>query len=105
MQDIAHVAPDQRARSMASAVLRACRSSSTQAAIAAAMGTSESTVSKMLSSDLDKFCLLLAHAGMKVVGQSMRCYPDEYVRALHVMAKMQLQESSPDKLDWDDTGT
>jgi hypothetical protein len=99
----AYVTPEHRARAMAADILRACRTSSTQAAIAAAIGASESTVSTMLSKDLDRWCLLLAHAGKKVVSVDMRCYPDEYVRALHVMAKMQIQTSSPDSLDWEDS--
>lgn len=94
--------PDQRARKMASAILSACRSATTQAAVAAAIGVSESTMSSMLSQQLDKFCLLLAHSGLKVVDRSMRCFPSDYVQALHTMAKLQLQHTSPETLKWDE---
>jgi hypothetical protein len=95
--------PEVRARAMASAVLRACRLGSTQCAIAEAMKVSESTLSNMLSKELDRFCLLLALVGLKTVPTSARCFPADYVQALHVMAKMQMQSSSPDQLDWEDS--
>lgn len=94
--------PDQRARAMASAILKACRNGATQTAIAAAMGTSETTLSNLLTKDLEKFCLMLAHSGMKVVPVEMRCFPVDYVTALHTMAKMQMQRTSPETLRWDE---
>ena len=72
------------------------------AAIAVAMGVSEATVSRLLSEHLDKFALMLAHAGLRVVGQDMRCFPPDYVDALLFMAKQHLSTVQTVRtLEWD----
>lgn len=94
--------PQVRARKIASAILKATQRDATQAAIAASMGVSESTLSRMLSEQLDKFSQLLAHAGLRVVSQDMRCFPADYVDALLLMAKQHLNTVQTVKtLEWD----
>ena len=97
------VDPATRARKMEALVLRMCTREATQAAIAVSMGVSESTVSRLLSTGLTQFCQLLAYSGLKVIGQDMKAYPEDYVQALHVMASMQIQATSPAKLVFEDS--
>ena len=95
-------APEDRARKIVSSVLKATQRDASQTAIAAAMGVSESTVSRLLSDHLDKLALVLAHAGLRVVGQDMRCFPPDYVDALLLMAKQHLSSlQSVRTLEWD----
>lgn len=52
-----------------------------QAAIAAAMGVSEATVSRIKNDDLEQVIQFLYHAGWKVVPQDHRCIPEVQARA------------------------
>ena len=71
--------------------------------MAAAMGVSESTISRMLAPDhLDKLSLLLAHAGLKVVPIEMQCFPQEKVQALLTLARDHLATiEHPGQLTWE----
>ncbi|APW37145.1 hypothetical protein RD110_07995 [Rhodoferax koreense] len=94
--------PDVRARKITASVLQATQRDATQAAIAAAMGVSESTVSRLLSDHLDKLALVLAYAGLKVSPATSRCFPPDYVDALLLMAKEHLNAvQSVRNLEWD----
>jgi hypothetical protein len=94
--------PEDRARKIVSSILKATQRDASQTAIAAAMGVSESTVSRLLSDHLDKLALVMAHAGLRVVGQDMRCFPPDYVDALLLMAKQHLSAvQSVRTLEWD----
>ena len=99
---MSHEPPEERARKIVSSVLKATQRDASQAAIAVAMGVSEATVSRLLSEHLDKFALMLAHAGLRVVGQDMRCFPPDYVDALLLMAKQHLSTVQTVRtLEWD----
>ncbi|WP_370682242.1 hypothetical protein [Comamonas sp. GB3 AK4-5] len=52
-----------------------------QTAIAAAMGVSEATVSRIKNDDLEASIQFLYHAGWKVVPQDHRCIPEVQARA------------------------
>lgn len=52
-----------------------------QVAIAAAMGVSESTVSRLKNEELEECIQFLYHAGWKVVPQDHRCIPEVQARA------------------------
>jgi len=94
--------PDERARKIVSSVLKATQRDASQTAIAAAMGCSESTVSRLLSDHLEKLALVLSHAGLRVVGAEMRCFPPDYVDALLLMARQHLNQVQTVKtLEWD----
>jgi len=94
--------PEDRARKIVSSILKATQRDASQTAIAAAMGVSESTVSRLLSDHLDKLALVMAHAGLRVVGQDMRCFPPDYVDALLLMAKQHLSAVQTVRtLEWD----
>lgn len=84
-------------------VLQRVQRDATQTAIAAAMGTSESTLSRMLAPEqLDKFALMLAHAGLKVVPIEMQCFPQDKVQALLTLARDHLAAiERSDQLTWD----
>jgi len=94
--------PVVRARKIASSVLKATQRDSSQTAIAAAMGVSESTISRLLSDHLDKFAQVLAHAGLKVVNEDVRCFSPDYISALLTLAKQQLSAiDTVRELEWD----
>jgi hypothetical protein len=66
------------------------------------MGVSESTVSRMKNDQLEQFCLLLAHAGLKVVPIEMQCFPADKVQALLTLARDHLAAiERPDQLVWE----
>jgi AraC-like DNA-binding protein len=90
--------PVARARKITSTVLKRVHTGPTQSAIAAAMGVSESTVSRLLSEHLDKLALVLAHAGLRLVDESAKVYPPEYVAALHVLAARHMRAGGADEL-------
>lgn len=96
------ITPIERARKACSTVLRAMQEPGRQGAIAAAMGVSESTVSRLKNDQLEQFCLLLAHAGLKVVPVEMQCFPADKVQALLTLARAHLAAvERPDQLVWE----
>lgn len=100
--DQASISPTERARKIASTVLQAMQKDAKQTAIAAAIGVSDSTVSRLVSDHLDKFSLVLAHAGLKVVPVEMQCFPQAKVQALLTLARDHLaQIDHPDQLTWE----
>lgn len=96
--------PVERARKIACTVLRAVQRDATQAAIAAAMGTSESTLSRMLAPEhLDKMALMLAHAGLKVVPVERICVdPQIYEAMTRIATKAMSDTESVQRLVWGD---
>lgn len=91
--------PTERARKAYSNVLRATQEPGTQRNVAQVLGVSETTVSRIKTEKLEDAVTLLYHLGFKVVSQDMKCYPADYVTALHTMARMQMQHSPT--LDWE----
>lgn len=74
-----------------------------QKTIADQLDTSESTISRCVSSDLERVMQLLAAVGLKVVPRELRCYQEADINALFVLAKGSLDRmESPDKLSFDD---
>lgn len=67
--------PHERARKIAHSV-RAAVQGSSQVAIAAAIGVSESTVSRLLAEHLDNVSAIVAHAGLKIVPGELVCVPE-----------------------------
>lgn len=92
--------PAERARKAHSRVLQAMEDPGTARTVAQVLGVSESTVSRIKSEKLQDAITLMCHLGFKIVPQGMRCYPDQYVSALHTMAKLQMQSAAP-TLEWD----
>lgn len=94
--------PSERARKAYLTVLRALQEPGRQVAIATAMGVSESTVSRFKNDQLEQFCSVLAHAGLKVVPTDMQCFPADKVQALLTLAKDHLSAiERPDQLVWE----
>lgn len=101
--DQVSVDPRARARKAAALVLQRVQRETTQAAIAAAMGVSEATISRALSEHLERMMLILAHAGIKCVPAELKCYPADEIQALITLARVRMQQvDKPDKLLWDD---
>lgn len=91
--------PSERSRKAYSNVLQAMQDPGTQRNVAQVLGVSESTVSRTKTEKLEDAITLLYHLGFKVVPQDMRCFPSDYVQALHALARMHV-ESGP-QLEWD----
>lgn len=88
---------------MSSTVLQALADPGRQVAIAAAMGVSESTVSRLKNDHLDSLCKLLAHSGLKIVPVEVKCFAPEKVDALLTLAKAHLAGvESSDEMVWED---
>lgn len=93
--------PSERARKAHSRVLQAMQEPGTARHLAQVLGVSEATVSRIKTEQLENALTLVAHLGFKVVPADMRCYPEDYVQALHTMARMQMQHATAPTLDWD----
>lgn len=88
---------------MTSIVLQRLQEPGRAVAIAAAMGVSESTVSRLKNEHLESLCELLAHAGMKLVPVETKCFPAEKIEALLTLAKAHLAEiETADDIVWDE---
>ena len=72
----------------------------TQRNVAQVLGVSEATVSRIKTEKLEDAMTLLYHLGFKVVPHDAKCYPADYVQALHTMARMHMAETRP--LEWDE---
>ena len=98
------MSPLERARKISATVLHSTQRDATQVALAAAMGVSESTVSRMLAPDhLDKLALLLAHAGLKVVPVERICVdPQMYEAMTRIASKAMADTETAQRLVWGD---
>ena len=67
-----YAAPPERARKIAANVRQAVNADS-QASIAAAIGVSPATVSRLISEHLDHVAAILAHLGLKLVSEDKVC--------------------------------
>ena len=91
--------PATRSRKAFGAVLQAMQDPGTQRNVAQVLGVSESTVSRTKTEKLEDSITLLYHLGFKVVPQDMKCFPAEYMQALHTLARMHVEEGP--KLEWE----
>lgn len=92
-----------RAIKTVSLVLRSVQRDATQAHIAAAAGINESTLSRLLSTHLEHFALVLAHAGLKVVPAENICVKPETYRAMTHIARCALaDQTTADRLIFED---
>jgi hypothetical protein len=71
------ITPTERARKGISLVLQHLQPAGKAGAIAAAMGVSDSTISRIKTERLDEVVLLLAHLGLKIVPTTYRCVDAE----------------------------
>lgn len=95
--------PLESARKMRSCVLQAVQRGATQAAIAAAMGTSESTLSRLINDHLDHFASMLAHAGLKVVKAERVCVDRQMYEAMSRIASKAMADGDiAQRLIWED---
>ena len=85
--------PAERARKASSVILQRVQRDATQAAVAAAMGVSESTISRLLSEHLDKLSLVLAHAGLKVVPVERVCVDPQMYEAMTRIASKAMADA------------
>lgn len=96
--------PSERARKISVVISQRVQRDATQAAIAAALGASESTVSRMLAPEhLDKLALLLAHAGLKVVPVERVCVDQRMYEAMTNIASRAMADTEvAQRLVWGD---
>lgn len=83
--------PLERSRKTVQVVLQALASDASAASVAAAMGVSESTISRLKNDHLESFALLLAHLGLKVVPVGVQCYEPQYIALVHQLAMPEMQ--------------
>lgn len=94
------LSPSEKARKAYTRVLQRLGESGTQRTLAQVLGTSETTISRIKTEKLEDAIALMVHLGFSIVPPGMRCYPEEYVQALHTMAKLQMQQAAP-TLEWE----
>lgn len=92
--------PAEKARKAYASVLQSMQEVGTQRNVSQVLGVSEATVSRIKTEKLEDAVTLLYHLGFKVVSSEMKCYPADYVQALHTMARLQMQQSPT--LEWDE---
>ena len=92
-------APTEKTRKLRSTVLQAVTRDGKQHAIAAAMGVSDATVSRLVNDHLDNFAAMLAHAGLKVVPVEHTCVSAETYQFL-TSTQARVMQKAP-QLIWD----
>lgn len=94
--------PVERARKSHLTILRALQEPGRQVAIATAMGTSESTVSRFKNDHLESFAAILAHAGLKVVPAEYQCIDSKTFAAFQVLWEKAMSQTTAAKLIFED---
>lgn len=95
--------PRARSRKIESTILQRLASDASGAALATAMGCSESKISRLKTDHLPELALLLSHLGLKVVPVEMQCYKPEYVRLIHELAMPEMaRRADAPQLVWGD---
>lgn len=73
-----------------------------QRSVAERLQTSESTVSRFLSADLERACAVLSVLGLKVVPTEMKCYDSKTIDTLMHLAREHLNRlETPEQLSFD----
>lgn len=91
-----------RARKYESLLL-ARLASTGQRPVADAIGVHESTVSRLKDGPIAQFCQVLPLIGLKLVPAEMRCFSEQELEALFVLAKARLgRMASVRELEWED---
>lgn len=100
--DASSGSPVERARKTVKCVLQAL-SGTPATAVAAAMGVSEPTISRLKNEHLGSFAAMLAHLGLKVVPVEARCFDPRYIEALQTLAEAELaRQKNPPHLEFDE---
>lgn len=74
-----------------------------QNTIAERMGTSETTVSRIISVELERVCKVLAVLDVKVVPSGLKCYRPAQINALLTLAKVSMDGmDSAEQLSFED---
>ena len=90
--------PTEIARKSQTLILQALQTEKRQTQIAAAMDCSQSTISRLKNEHLENFCLMLAHAGLKVVESDAPVVDEEKLKALIVLFADSLNKDQPFEL-------
>lgn len=94
-------ASTERARKFAALALQRI-STIGQNKVADEIGVSAPTVSRWVSDDLERACLILAALGLKVVPGDMQCFPPRKVAILMELARDHLNQlENVEQLSWD----
>jgi transcriptional regulator with XRE-family HTH domain len=88
------VTPAERARKALGLALRNLQEPGSAVAVAAAMGVSESTVSRLKNDHMESVLTLLAHLGLKVVPADFKCVDRESYEFL-VRSHTRVMEKAP----------
>lgn len=74
-----------------------------QGTVAEMIGTSESTISRFVNTDLERSCQILAALGLKVVPIELRCYEPRKIAILMELARDHLNQlETVEQLSFDD---
>ena len=94
--------PAETARKGSVLAARALAEPGRAAAVAAVMGLSESTISRIKNERLDEVLLFLAHLGLKATPTSYRCIDERTFEAYQVLWEKAMSMTTPAKLIFED---
>lgn len=101
--DASSSTPAERSRKMVSLVLQRMQEPGRQVAIAALMGVSESTVSRLKNEQLENLTHLLVHAGLKIVPFESVCVDRlTYESMVHIATRAMANPQTAKQLVWED---
>lgn len=89
-----------RSRKIAALILQRL-SSVGQVQLAEALGSSEASISRWKTDQIDQCAKALAALGLKVVPEDARCYRPEAIEAIFTLARMQVENADPKSLVWE----
>jgi len=100
---MAALSEDQLGRSRKIAALILQRLSSVgQVQLAEALGSSEASISRWKTDQIEQCAKALAVLGLKVVPADARCYRADAIEAIFTLARMHFQSADSESLVWED---
>lgn len=87
------ISPLEKSRKAVSAVLQVMKNNGKQGHVAASLGMSDSTMSRLVNDHMEQLVSVLYHSGFKVVSQDMRCYPAADVEAWYAAYRRSVQQA------------
>lgn len=90
-----------RSRKIASLILQRL-SSVGQVQLAEALGSSEASISRWKTDQIEQCAKALAVLGLKVVPEDARCYKPDAIEAIFTLARMQVESADVQSLVWEE---
>ena len=73
-----------------------------QVQLAEALGSSEASISRWKTDQIEQCAKALAVLGLKVVPEDARCYKPDAIEAIFTLARMQVESADVQSLVWEE---